>query len=275
MLSDKQKMIALAIANGTGAQIGTRVVEGGLRKRLIIWFSDLAKSSGPLIEMKPHGLKSHAVNLSFGSFAARTLKQISNAGEEEVQLARSLIKYISTIAEVDIPQQDVSNWAITDGRFCIKIIYRHHEVLPHEDSAMLETCDKVVVPLMAAMAELIGYNVVEETQLPSVAEVEGGLSLALVYKRERNPRNRFLCISLHGNKCGCCGADPELIYSDAGGIIEVHHLEPLSMIERPRPYNPETDLVPLCPNCHRAVHTRRPWPLSLEELAEKMQGDRS
>ncbi|WP_310621270.1 HNH endonuclease [Flexibacterium corallicola] len=120
------------------------------------------------------------------------------------------------------------------------------------------------------MAELIGYDAVEDSTASEVPDVEGALSRAIVSRRERNPRNRLLCLRIHGSECRACGLNPEDSYRDAGSIIEVHHLEPISMLDRPRPYDPEKDLVPLCPNCHRAVHTRRPWPLSLDELAVKM-----
>jgi 5-methylcytosine-specific restriction protein A len=63
-----------------------------------------------------------------------------------------------------------------------------------------------------------------------------------------------------------CGLEPRRVYGEAGSIIEVHHLEPVSSLVEPRPYDPRTDLVPLCPTCHRALHTRRPIPLSIEEL---------
>ncbi|MOA48213.1 HNH endonuclease [compost metagenome] len=65
-----------------------------------------------------------------------------------------------------------------------------------------------------------------------------------------------------------CGLEPRLEYGEAGSIIEVHHLEPLALLKEPRPYDPRADLVPLCPSCHRAVHTRRPIPFSIEELRD-------
>ena len=81
----------------------------------------------------------------------------------------------------------------------------------------------------------------------------------MITKRERNPRNRFLCFSIHGEICGVCGFDPKATYGSAiSSILEVHHIEPLSEIEKARVYNPRTDLIPLCPNCHRAIHKRKP-----------------
>jgi len=271
VLAQKLDLIADALAQGTGATIAVRVLDTGMRKGLRIWFNDLDEKHGPVAELKPHGLKSHHINLGFGTFSARVLEQISNASPEDVQLARSLVRSVARSAEIDIGGQSTDEWLVKDGGFRIEARYRHDQKLPHEDEAISETCREVIIPLMAAMAELIGYDVVEDPAASEIPEVEGGLSRAAVSRRERNPRNRLLCLRIHGAYCGCCGLDPKSRYGDAGSIIEVHHLEPVSMLERPRPYDPEVDLVPLCPNCHRAVHTRHPWPLTLEELVECME----
>lgn len=271
MLARKRDLIAEALAKGTGADIAVRVLDAGRRKGLRIWFNELDEKRGPVAELKPHGLRSHEVSLRFGAFSAGVLDQIATADTEDIQLARSLVKSVARSAELDMQGQSTTDWIVRDGSFRIVARYRHDRNLPHEDESIIETCREIIVPLMAAMAELIGYDVVEDPAASEVPEVEGGLSRATVSRRERNPRNRLLCLRIHGAQCGCCELDPKDKYGDAGEIIEVHHLEPVSMLVSPRPYDPETDLVPLCPNCHRAAHTRRPWPLTLKELATIME----
>jgi len=130
--------------------------------------------------------------------------------------------------------------------------------------AVARTAGNVMVPLMASMAELIGYDPAEDV----VGDIEGSIIEETIRRRERSPRNRLLCLSIHGHRCAACGFVPDGVYGDARGIMEVHHLEPLGLAELPRKYDPRTDLVPLCPNCHRAIHTRRPVPYTLEELKE-------
>jgi 5-methylcytosine-specific restriction protein A len=125
---------------------------------------------------------------------------------------------------------------------------------------------------MAAMAELIGYDMLDERVADEAPAFEGAVLQSVVNRRERNPRNRLLCIRIHGEKCKSCGLDPKKKYGAAGSIIEVHHLEPLATLVEARPYDPRKDLVPLCPSCHRAAHTRRPIPFSLNELVELMGG---
>lgn len=270
MLAQKVELIGDALAQGTGADIGIRVLDLGRRKGLRIWFNDLGERHGPVAVLKPYGLKSHHISLEFGSFSAGVLRLISEASMEDLILARALVKSVESVAELDILGQSSDEWKIESGEFRIEAVYRHDASLPYDDEAIIATCKEVITPLMGAMAELIGYDSIDETAVAETPAVEGGISRAVILRRERNPRSRLLCLRIHGTQCSCCGLDPETRYGDAGGIIEVHHQEPLSMLVNPRTYDPETDLVPLCPNCHRAVHTRRPWPLTLKELNECM-----
>ena len=271
MLSQKRNLIARELAAGTGATIAVRVQNIGMRKGLNIWFNDLEEKQGPIAELRPHGLKSYEVRIVFGLFSAQVLAQIAKAENEGIQLARALVKSVMKTADLIVVGQTIENWLVKDASFKIKALYRHQEKLPNSDDAIIETCHQVIVPLMAAMAELIGYDVVASSDESATSELEGALSVATIQRRERNPRNRLLCIRIHGAVCSVCNLDPNEAYGDAGNIIEVHHLEPVSLLEQPRPYDPEKDIVPLCPNCHRAIHTRRPQPLSLTELTRRMR----
>lgn len=266
MFASKQELIRNELQEGTGAGISIAVDESGLRSGLRIWFSDLDAGHGPIAELRPHGLKGHRVTLAFGSFSGPVLHQIGKASSEDLQLARALIASIDGKVKLEVAGQDHDEWVIKDGGFHLTALVRDLEN-PFADGSVVDTCREVIVPVMAAMAELIGYDVIEEEiQSDEEPAYEGAVSGAVVTRRERNPRNRLLCIRVHGERCVVCGLAPRKFYGEAGGIIEVHHLEPLAALAAPRPYDPRVDLVPLCPNCHRAVHTRRPNPFSIEEL---------
>ncbi|PGQ44865.1 HNH endonuclease, partial [Bacillus thuringiensis] len=76
-------------------------------------------------------------------------------------------------------------------------------------------------------------------------------------KYERNIKNRKKAIEIHGLNCYACGFNFEEIYGERGkDFIEIHHIKPLSTLEEAIVIDPETDLVPLCANCHRMVHRR-------------------
>lgn len=270
MLGDRRDLILRELSEGTGAAFSAMEDRSGLRQGLRISFADLDEKHGPVAELRPFGLKGYQVSLFFGNFSGDVIAQIRKAAPEDVQLARALIASIRAGIAIEIPEQNKSEWSVLDGRFRIIATVRDQEQ-PHGDAALIMTCRDVIVPMMAAMAELIGYDVIEDQAFDEIPAFEGAVLKSVVKRRERNPRNRLLCIRIHGEKCAACGLEPKEKYGAAGAIIEVHHLEPLAHLTEPRPYDPLVDLVPLCPGCHRAIHTRRPVPFSLEELAQLME----
>ena len=88
---------------------------------------------------------------------------------------------------------------------------------------------------------------------------------------ERNRHNRERAIALHGDACLACNTRMADVYGEiADGFIHIHHVRSLATSGE---YTPdiETDLIPLCPNCHSVVHLEDP-PLSLEELKHRIEG---
>lgn len=269
MIGSKKNLIIKELEEGTGAAMAATVASEGLRSGVRVWFADLNEKHGPVAEIRPYGLKGHQINLTFGNFSGEVIKQILKSSPEDIQLAQALVASIRKNVEINIPEQSISDWRIKDGAFRIEAKIRNQDH-PYEDTTVIATCRDVIVPMMAAMAELIGYDELDPEMTEEYPLIEGRTLQSVVKRRERNPRNRLLCIRIHGEKCKACGTEPKLIYGEAGSIIEVHHLEPLALVGKPKPYDPRTDLVPLCPSCHSAVHTRRPIPFSIEELQKLM-----
>ena len=265
MIAAHIELILGELLEGTGAAFAGAVRQDGLRQSVRVWFADLDERHGPVAELLPYGLKGHQVRVFFGGFAAAVVGQMKKASAEDVQLARALVSSIREGVTLEIPGQEPADWQVSDGSFRITATVRALDQ-PDTDHALVSTCRDVIVPLMAAMAELIGYDVIEAPEETQDAMPEGAILQSVVRRRERNPRNRLLCIRIHGERCIACGLEPRVKYGVAGGVIEVHHIQPLSTLGEPRDYDPRTDLVPLCPTCHRAVHTRRPLPWSPTEL---------
>lgn len=108
---------------------------------------------------------------------------------------------------------------------------------------------------------------VEAEQVEDGYGIEGKLINYYGNRFERNSRNRKLAIKKHGLNCFGCGFNFEDRYGERGkGFIEVHHIYPLNTLEEAKEINPETDLVPLCANCHRMVHRRKDDILDLQSL---------
>ncbi|MCA3995290.1 MULTISPECIES: HNH endonuclease [Serratia] len=270
MIANKKSLIVRELEEGTGAAIAAKVDLSGIRSSLRIWFLDLDEKHGPVAELRPYGLKGHQVVLTFGNFSREVIAEIQKASPEAIQLARALVASMRIGVVVEITGQSVSGWKVMDGTFHMTATLRDLEY-PLEDVAIVATCRDVIVPIMAAMAELIGYDIIEESVSNGSKIFEGAILKSVINRRERNPRNRLLCIRIHGEKCKACGVEPKMVYGVAGSIIEVHHLEPVASLIEPRPYDPLVDLVPLCPSCHRAIHTRKPFPYSIEELKSQME----
>jgi len=274
MLSTQQELIRDEVEKGTGAAIGMETLREGSQTGLRVWFADLGRPRSPIVDLIPRGLKRYETRLRFGSFAGETIAQMSGAAQEEKQLAHALVRSICDGAEVSIPGQSLDSWAVTDGSFSISAYQKGLENRFGPD-VLTATCRATMIPMLAAMAELYGYDAVLPPEAPDGAgELEGAILVSVVRRRERNPRNRLLCLRIHGEICKVCGLDPDRFYGDAGGITEVHHIHPLSLVDEPRTYDPAVDLIPLCPSCHRAAHCRRPVPWSPDELRMKLNRDR-
>ncbi len=96
---------------------------------------------------------------------------------------------------------------------------------------------------------------------------EGKKSKRYVTTYERNPKYRKQAIAIHGNSCSACGFNFGNFYGEyAEGFIHVHHIVPVSEFETPKKIDPETDLIPLCANCHSVVHRKKDKTLSIIEI---------
>jgi len=99
---------------------------------------------------------------------------------------------------------------------------------------------------------------------------EGALITVKANKYERNQKARRECVAKKGYQCLVCGCDFEATYGEIGkNFIHVHHLRPISTIGKEYELNVDTDLVPVCPNCHYMLHRKDP-PYTIEELKEKL-----
>ena len=104
---------------------------------------------------------------------------------------------------------------------------------------------------------------------------EGDSIVEKTTRYERNPINRKICLNHKGCKCCVCGFDFEKVYGDLGkNIIEIHHIKPVSELDKNYRIDPINDLVPVCSNCHTMLHKKNP-PLLPEELKEIMRDVKS
>jgi 5-methylcytosine-specific restriction protein A len=105
-----------------------------------------------------------------------------------------------------------------------------------------------------------------------IEAAEGAILSRMHNYRERDSslarKRKEQAMVAHGRlACEACGFDFAQAYGERGhGYIEVHHTRPLTTLT-PGARTKLSELAILCANCHRMVHSKRPW-LTLGELKE-------
>ncbi len=94
---------------------------------------------------------------------------------------------------------------------------------------------------------------------------EGQKSTITVNAYERNAEARKRCLEyyykINGGKIKCeiCGFDFSKKYGEAfKDKIHVHHIVEISSIGEEYVIDPTKDLLPVCPNCHMVIHSKKP-----------------
>lgn len=107
------------------------------------------------------------------------------------------------------------------------------------------------------LLELSRTGEVASKILASRAYEEGArVTRTLSEEIKRSPQARAACLAAKGTCCIVCERDLEAVYG-VPGIVHVHHLEPLSESDCVREVDPIKDLIPVCPNCHAVIHSKR------------------
>ena len=123
--------------------------------------------------------------------------------------------------------------------------------------------------IMSAIEDDTIVNVAEDEADDTWEDQEGSIHTVYHKRRERKDvKSKKIKAVLREGKaisCEACGFNFEKVYGDRGrGFIECHHKKPVSEMA-PGQTTKASDLALLCANCHRMVHSKRPW-LTIEEL---------
>ena len=260
-----EEIMGTAIAEGTRAAILTRPEKAGRRTNLEVGFADLGWKKSSIVRISPVGLRRLRFETLFGNFAGSTIRRMNSADKESKMLASALIDVIEDILPTSDSRHNFLNVPI-DKYLSITGMIGASSNDP--EGRLLEISKDVIAPLMSAFAELNGYDVIVDNvdNVDHENNHEGQITFATVKRRERNPRNKMLALRIHGSACLACGVDVAKKYGLEKSVVDIHHLQPLGSNDGPTLYDPATDLIPLCPTCHRIAHIRHPVPYDLEEL---------
>jgi len=115
---------------------------------------------------------------------------------------------------------------------------------------------------------------------PGIEEAEEGKVATRMHRyRERDRRlvveAKAQAMKRYGRlACAACGFDFSKQYGVLGAnIIDVHHAKPVHTM-LPGEKTNVADLVLLCSNCHRVVHSKRKW-LSIEDIKAALANSKS
>lgn len=105
--------------------------------------------------------------------------------------------------------------------------------------------------------------------------VEGDITTVVLNKYERNVEARRKCIEVKGDFCNICGIDFSKMYgAEFIGKIEVHHIVPISHIGKAYQVDPVNDLIPVCPNCHMILHSKKDGVYMPDEVRKMIRNNR-
>lgn len=245
--------------------------------------SEVYPSAGFLIRVQL-GWRSLSVEMIPGSFAGDLIREMGEAdrGSREglaaiarlVREERGSVRMIVNNQQTN-PEQPES-WPVDWKQLSIAV---QSPPLVPDDSATgaVKTTRHwvgrllgMVLALAAAREDPSDVLVPETKGLP-----EGALVRVEVNRYERNPRNRAICIEVHGSSCVICGFDFGQAYGEIGeGFIHVHHITPVSRLSGGYIVDPVRDLIPVCANCHAMLHRSDP-PFTPDYLRTRLADEKT
>jgi 5-methylcytosine-specific restriction protein A len=126
--------------------------------------------------------------------------------------------------------------------------------------------DEIASELLSLIMSDERFKFHQESEKEVRVYAEGKIKTVTYRTYDRSPAARQACIEHYGYNCSVCGFSFEEAFGDLGrNYIEVHHLKQVADAGGEYTINPITDLRPVCANCHRMLHKKRPA-LSIEEL---------
>lgn len=186
-------------------------------------------------------------------------------------------KSLSKISQILAEGRYMYNVSVAQG----DLIILNHPMLIPDDDYKVSTPMYRLLPMTAkeyaALKELsVEADIAAGAAIDDTSFPEGALVEKLHRSRERNKKlvkaAKDAFVAKHGAlHCEACGMKPHERFKDpslAVKIIEAHHNVALTDPAH-KGQTKVADLSMLCPTCHRAIHTIRPW-LKVEDLRKRL-----
>lgn len=114
----------------------------------------------------------------------------------------------------------------------------------------------IIIPGQASLVSTSGISL-PNTDISDIEFVEGRRKRVHHLRIERSPILRKIYIQLHPDPiCDACKSNIKERYPWTDYMLDLHHLLPLSSVVRTLETGTSlSDMVGLCPSCHRAIHS--------------------
>lgn len=214
------------------------------------------------------------VRFRLGRFASELMSSVRSADESGRRVFRAVLDVCSD-AGADVvlnlngatrSHRDDAVWDESWRSFGFSVGKGMLAINEGNDTADIQLIEEWTTRVAAAVIALLPVEEDVEEIFEAHGLPEGAKMRIEVNRYERDRRNRAAALAIHGHRCMACGTNMAERYGPvAEGLIEVHHVVPISEVGSEYIIDPRSDLVPLCPDCHAVAHRRLP-PYSIKEL---------
>lgn len=214
------------------------------------FFRDFFKTTDNKGYWKTGDIAMYEVYIAPNSLSIACLASEKNAAKKDKAILEALSKY-DTFGNVADKLYSLKKWEFTEEGGLDNLFSSFDDFLENE----LSSFERDIA------------DFIDEAKHKDTLYTEGEQEVFFGSKYERNPKARAACLAYHGTSCVVCGIDFEKAYGpEFTGKIEVHHIVPLSQIGEEYIVDPVRDLVPVCPNCHAAIHSKKDGIYTVEEM---------
>lgn len=175
---------------------------------------------------------------------------------------RGLLPYVSSTNQFDNLLKD---WLCDDSNEIIEIVAKFLSNTENQELVAEFEINK------SEAQQLLENETTDSVSQPKYPE--GRRKIEIHLSKERNRQlvkdAKHFWISKNGGdvKCSVCGFSFESIYGNLGrGFIEAHHNLAISELQE-ETIMKIADLSPVCSNCHRIIHRKRPF-ISIHDLSD-------
>jgi 5-methylcytosine-specific restriction protein A len=272
MLPDPQQFARLVTAETGLPLVGTRVRQGQQEEIELVPADHKASQTFRITSRL--GWRSAEVSFEPGAYAGDLLSAMREAPEEQRNICEKVFAAsVADGAEIRLTLDGVPHtfpnvdlWTRKWTTLNAQLTRGQLDINSGDARADLQELAKWTSRLAVALFALMPVQAEEEPDGQLAGYPEGAKTTVTVNRYERDRRNRAAALAIHGYRCKACTHLMSDEYGDiAATLIEVHHTTPVHTLGSGYLINPETDLIPLCPNCHSVAHTRNP-PLSVDEI---------